>query len=110
MNIQSIKDKILSDLRIQYPESVIHEVKSFKKDFHGFYNVGAVMEKDVLDSDNEPLKLKYHTGVLPFPRHKFDDLSEDDKKRWRDKNDFEVRPLGKLSGQLFYLDFVYKGS
>lgn len=110
MDIQSIKDQILKDLRIQYPESIIHEVKSFKKNDHGFYNISVVMEKDVLDTDNEVVHLQHHSTVVPFPRNEFEKLSLDEQKKWTTENVFEVRPMGKPSGMLFYIDFVYKGS
>lgn len=107
MDIQAIKDRILSDIRIQYPETIIHEVKSFRKDDHGFYNVTVIIEKDVFNGDNEVVKLKRHSTTFPFPRYEYEKLTDFDKEKWTESNVFRVTPMGKPSGQLFYLDFVY---
>ena len=75
------KDELLVKLRLERPEQVIHEVLSFKKNKHGFYNVDVNMETMFFKT-----KIKNTHITLPYPCSEYEKLTEGEQFNWRWEN------------------------
>ena len=73
--------EMLSKIRLDRPDQVIHEVISFKKNEYGFYDVIVDMESMFFTT-----KIKHTKTTLPYPLSGYEKLSEKEQFNWRFNN------------------------
>jgi len=71
-------EEMLSKLREERPNQVIHEVVSFKENDYGFYDVNVDMESDFLGT-----KVLHTQSKLPYPVSGYNKLSDKEQLDWR---------------------------
>ena len=71
-------EDILTILREERPNSVIHEVKSFNLNEYGFYDVEVDMEHMFFDT-----KILHTNQKLPYPYAEYDKLTNKQQLDWR---------------------------
>ena len=77
MMIQS-NEEMLEKIRLDRPNQVINEVKSFHMNKSGFYNVLVDMESMFFDT-----KILHSTVTLPYPSIEYDNLSQKEQLAFR---------------------------
>lgn len=74
-------EEILQKIRDDRPNQVIHEVISFKKSMHGFYDVKVDMETMFFNTT------VIHTKcMLPYPMSEYEKLTNKEQMEWRIEN------------------------
>lgn len=80
MNAQNklVLDFFLTELVEECPKRVIHEVLSYNKNKHGFWDVVVDMESQFLET-----KILHTQITLPYPMSEYLKLSENEQRKWR---------------------------
>lgn len=64
-------EEMLEKIKLDRPAQVIHEVTSFSKNKHGYYDVTVDMEMNLMGT-----KIKHYHTTLPYPFKKYEELCQ----------------------------------